>query len=213
MSRKMLILDFDGVVTDTEPLNYAAWAAMFAQEMGITRPDDHTPLVGLTLNEIFLLWLPELPDVAEQERLLALKNGLFFDLVARGLEPLPGCVDLVRRAIAGGAYTAIVSRSRRVRLLRTLEAIRFPAIFDMVLGYEDGANLTTDRKNHARAAEIYGIDPADCVVIEDSVQGVRDALDCGIGRVIGYTSSLPADTLTGAGAHQVVADLNAVALW
>jgi len=211
--RRMLILDFDGVVTDTEPLNYEAWSVMFARELGLRHEGDSTALVGLTLDEIFLLWMPELPDVETKERLLALKNEHYYTLAAQQLSPIEGCIELVRRAIAQGAYTAILSRSRRVRVLKTLDLMRFPAIFDVVIGYEDGVDVTTERKVHARAAQLFGVDPAECIVVEDSAQGVRDAVACGIGRVYGLTTSLRADTLQRAGAHQVITSLDSVTLW
>lgn len=212
MARRMLIFDFDGVVVDTEPLNYQAWETMFGRELGLSREGTSVDLVGLTLGEIFRLWLPELPDVEEQERLLALKNEVYFALAAKNLAPIDGVNELLHRAIATGWYTAIASRSRRVRLLRTMELARVPALFDVVLGYEDGVNVDGDCKEHARAAALFGIDPAACIVIEDSAQGIRDARNCGIGTVIGLTTSLPAEVLRAAGAHQVVSGLTSVVL-
>lgn len=210
--RKMLILDFDGVVVDTEPVNYDAWQMMFAREMGLRREGTHHALVGLTLDEIFRLWLPELPDHDTMERLLAIKNEHYFALAAERLMPMAGINALMHRALDAGWYMAIASRSRRVRLLRTLELLRLPAIFDAVLGAEEIINPATDRKDHARAAQMFGIDPAHCVVIEDSTQGIRDALGCGIGTVIGMASSLAPEHLRAAGAHQVVSTLDAIAL-
>ncbi|MEP6988373.1 MAG: hypothetical protein ABI970_22405, partial [Chloroflexota bacterium] len=90
--------------------------------------------------------------------------------------------------------------------------IRMPALFDLILGSEDAVDPTTDRKNHARAAHIFNIDPLACVVIEDSVSGIKDALACGIGTVIGLTSSFDAAVLAQAGAHQIVSHLSEVAL-
>lgn len=210
--KKMLILDFDGVVVDTEPLNYEAWQAMFGREMGLRHDGTHHALVGLTLGEIFRLWLPELPDADAQERLLRLKNEHYYALAAERLTPIPGCVELLRRAVNAGWYTAIVSRSRRVRLLRTLDLLKMPLLLDVVLGHEDAVHPETERKLHARAPQMFGIDPAACVVIEDSAQGIRDALACGIGTAVGLTTSLDAETLQAAGASPAVDSLDAVTL-
>ena len=57
-----------------------------------------------------------------------------------------------------------MSRSLRMRLHRTLDIIHMPALFDLILGSEDAVDPTTDRKNHARAAHIFNIDPLACVV-------------------------------------------------
>lgn len=212
MPRRMLILDFDGVLVDTEPLNYESWSAIFAREYNARHEGGHSALVGLTLDDIFRLWLPELPDAATKERLVALKNEHYFTLAAQRLTPMDGAVALVRRALDAGWYTAVASRSRRTRLLRTLDVIGFPAIFDAVLGHEDIVDPVTERKNHARAAHMFGIDPAACVVVEDSTHGVRDAVACGIGTVIGFMTSQTADALRAAGAHAVVSHLDAIAL-
>ncbi|NDJ76637.1 MAG: HAD family phosphatase, partial [Chloroflexi bacterium] len=55
-ARRALILDFDGVLVDTEPVHFESWNAAFEELHGIRREGDHTQLVGLSLAEIFRLW-------------------------------------------------------------------------------------------------------------------------------------------------------------
>lgn len=208
--KQALLLDFDGVVVATERLHFESWNAAFAELLGIRITGSHKQLIGLTLTEIYDLWcqaangrpLSLTPEM--EQRLLARKTELFFSLGEGRLQPLPGVVGLVHRARALGWYVMIVSRSRRIRLLRTLEMAGLPAIFDLVMGCEDAVEPTTDRKEHARAAAPFGIDPACCVVVEDSATGVWNARACGIGTVIGLTTSLDRATLLAAGAHLVV---------
>lgn len=210
--RRCLIFDFDGVLVDSEPLHFESWQQAFDQLMGIRIEGNHHLLVGLTQEEIYRLWsgsqITSLTDDLRQA-LLDLKKQTFLTLAAE-LQPMPGSIDLLRRAQSGGWYTAIASRALRLRLHLTLEIIKMPPLFDVILGNEDVVNPVSDRKIHARAAQMYGIDPHDCVVIEDSVSGIKDALVCGIGTVIGLTSSLEANALEQAGAHQVVAHLDEV---
>jgi beta-phosphoglucomutase-like phosphatase (HAD superfamily) len=87
-----------------------------------------------------------------------------------------------------------------------------PPLFDVVLGIEDVVDPEKDCKVHARAGVIFGIEPSACVVIEDSVSGVADAVACGIGRVIGFAHSLEADKLRAAGAHEIITHLADVRL-
>ncbi len=214
-TRRCLILDFDGVLVDTEPLHFEGWQQAFDQLMGIRVEDNYHQLVGLSLEQIYQLWAGSKVDLLTtdlRKQLLALKTETFLALAAEQLQPMPGSIDLLRRAQAAGWYTALVTRSLRMRLHRTLDIIHMPALFDLILGSEDAVDPLTDRKDHARAARIFNIAPLDCVVIEDSVSGVKDALACGIGTVIGLTSSLDADTLAHAGAHQIIAHLDEVIL-
>ncbi len=213
--RRCLILDFDGVLVDTEPLHFASWQQAFDTLMGIRIEDNYHLLVGLSLEQIYQLWAGSkfdllTPDLRQQ--LLALKTETFLKLASEQLQPMAGSIELIRRAQAAGWYTALVTRSLRMRLHRTLDIIHMPAVFDVILGSEDAVDPVSDRKNHARAAQIFNINLANCVVIEDSVSGIQDALACGIGTVIGLASSLDAAVLQEAGAHQVVAHLDAVRL-
>jgi beta-phosphoglucomutase-like phosphatase (HAD superfamily) len=209
--RRALILDCDGVLVDTEPVHFECWNQAFHELLGLRVPGDHTQLVGLTLDEIYRLWAGSeaLTDDA-RARVLARKTELFYTVGQGRLVPIPGSLELIQRARSLGWYVALVSRAYRLRLHRTLEMAGMPAAFDAVLGYEDAVDPTTDRKNHARAAVMFGIEPANSLVVEDSVSGVRDALACGIGRVIGLTTSLSAAALWEAGAHEVVSHLDAI---
>ncbi len=214
-TRRALILDFDGVLVDSEPLHHECWRRAFEQRLG--RPAGNSPggEIGLSLDAILDRWGAALGvqlDAAEKEALLAHKTELFYTLGADRLRPMPGSLALIRRARALGWYVAVVSRARRLRLHGTLEIMQMPALFDLVLGCEDGVNPLTDRKEHDRAAHVFAIDPACCVVVEDSASGVADARAAGIGWVIGLTTSLPAQALYAAGAHQVVDSLDTVEL-
>jgi beta-phosphoglucomutase len=214
-SRRCLILDFDGVLVDTEPLHFEGWQRSFDQLMGIRIEDNYHQLVGLSLEQIYQLWGGSKVDLLTtdlRQQLLALKTETFLALASKQLEPMPGSIALLRRAQAAGWYTALVTRSLRMRLHKTLDIIHMPALFDLILGSEDAVDPSTDRKDHARAAHIFNIDPLACVVIEDSVSGIQDALDCGIGTVIGLTSSLDARVLLQAGAHKIVPHLDEVVL-
>ena len=213
--RRVLILDFDGVVVNTEEVHFESWREAFRQLLGVHLPGDYTQVVGLTLDELFDMWRPaaRVPLTSDmQRRLLAAKTDLFFSIGAGRLKPLPGVADLVRGAQQQGWYAAIASRGRRLRLLKTLELAQLPAIFELILCLEDVVDPQSDRKIHSRAAVALNADPAACVVIEDSPSGIADALDSGIGWVIGLTTSFDAGALRAAGAHEAVSRLSDVRL-
>ncbi|MBZ0296256.1 MAG: HAD family phosphatase [Anaerolineae bacterium] len=214
---RALILDFDGVIAHTEPVHFAAWNQAFYELHRLRLDGDHRQLTGLSLQDIYRLWLSSNgreDDLSDEHKraLLARKTELFFELAAGHLQPLPGSLELIQQAVDAGWYVTVASRALRWRLHRTLELIGMPALFTIVLGSEDIVDPVTDRKVHARIAQMLDLDPANCVVIEDSASGIAEAVACGIGRVIGLTSSFDAEVLRQAGAHEVVDQLAAVQL-
>jgi beta-phosphoglucomutase len=216
--RRVLILDFDGVVVDTERVHFESWKAALAETVGAHLSGDYRQIVGLTLDELYAMWIAEgvvRADTLNSETkdlLLARKTDYFFEIGADQLAPVAGVADLVRRAQDAGWYVAIASRGRRIRLLRTLEIARVPAIFELVLCSEDIVDPATDRKVHSRAAHALGAEPEDCVVVEDSTAGVLDARDSGAGWVVGLTTSVDAEELYAAGADVVVDSLAQIIL-
>lgn len=218
MPRRVLIFDFDGVVVDTECVHFESWNAALHETLGVRLNGDYTQIVGRTLDELYETWtssgiIPvEALDEPMKQRLLARKTDLFFEIGVERLTPVAGVAELVQRAQAQGWYTAIASRGRRLRLLRTLQIARLPAVFELVLGSDVIVNPTSDRKVHSRAARMFDADPADCVVIEDSAAGVADACASGIGWVIGLTTSASPEELYRWGADQVVSSLDQVML-
>ena len=216
-AKRALILDFDGVVVETEALHFACWNRTFEEFDGRRVSGDHRQLVGLTLEQIFAHWSQagdsplDLTHV-QKERLLARKTELYFALGKTSLVPMSGLVPLIRRAQAEDWYIAIASRARRRRLMGTLDLLNLPPIFDVVMGSEDVVDPVSDRKRHSRVVAPFGILPSHCVVVEDSASGVADAGADGIGQVIGLTTSLTGDALFAAGAHRVVTHLDEIDL-
>ena len=216
--KRMLILDFDGVIVDTELVHFESWNAAFEESFGVMMSGDHRQIIGLSLDQFFdklaqenVLSVEALTD--EQKRnLLERKTLFFYEIGAQRLEAMPGIDNLIEDARKLGWYVAVASRSRRLRLLRTLTLVGLATPFDLILATEDVVNEEVDRKEHARAAHVFGIDPAICIVIEDSPSGVDDAILSGIGHVIGLTTSFDRKALLAAGAHDVVDSLRDVVL-
>jgi HAD superfamily hydrolase (TIGR01509 family) len=138
-------------------------------------------------------------DEGERKALVAelhrLKTDIFMDMVQRGTMPLrPGVQRLVREAIDAGVKVAVCSTSNE----RAVQAI-----VDVLLGADVSKQMPVfagdmvpakkpDPAIYLMAAKELGVDPARCVVIEDSHIGVRAARAAGM-RCVVTQSSYTAD--------------------
>lgn len=214
--KQALILDFDGVVVETEQLHFDCWNAAFLECFGLQLGGTYRQIVGLTLEQLYALWCGSgegerlALSPAMKRRVLERKTELYFELGAGAIRPAPGLINLIENVRKRGWYVTIASRARRMRLWQTLEMARIPPLFDIVMGTEDVVDPATDRKVHSRTVFPFAIDPGRCIVVEDSVSGICDAVNCGIGTVVGITTSMERSVLMDAGARPVVDSLTEI---
>jgi len=195
---RAVIFDMDGVLTDSEPLINAAAVAMFKEKGLLVAPDDFLPFVG-TGEDRYIGGVAEkyhfpLDVPAAKHR----TYEIYLSLVPARLKAFPGAVDLVRRCREHGLRVALGSSADRVKIEANLHQIGLPpAEWDALVSSEDARNkkpapdlfLATARKLH--------LSPAECVVIEDAVNGIQAAKAAGM-RCIAVAQTFPPEKLAGA---------------
>jgi beta-phosphoglucomutase len=181
---RAVIFDMDGVLTDSEPLINASAVAAFG-ELGLeVEPADFRPFVGTGENRY-------LGGVAEKHGysidLPGLKRRtyeIYLDRVPSELEPFPGACELVRACRSAGLRIAVASSADRIKVEANLRKIGLPPEFwDAVITGEEVVNKKPAPDIFLRAAEQLGCSPAECVVIEDAVNGVQAAQAAGMACV------------------------------
>jgi beta-phosphoglucomutase len=210
-----LLLDCDGVIAHSEPLNFSCWNDAYEQVLGIRLSGDYRQLVGLNIEAIHALWATGDQSELEEDmksKLLEIKNRFFYQRAQEHLQAVKGIYALMQQARQRAWPVAVVSAALRKRLEFTLETVGLEGAFDLILAGEDIPSGAEALKDYGRAAEIFSLPPQACVVVEDSAPGVRAARLAGIGRIYGITTSCDEDMLSNAGADYVVNALAEVKL-
>ena len=190
-----VIFDMDGVLTDSEPLICAAATAMF-QELGLrVQKEDFTPFIGTGENRY-------LGGVAA-------KYGLPFDIPAgkkrtyeiylemapTQLRAFPGARDFVRACRAAGYRTALASSADPIKIEANLQIIGLPPSgWDGITTGEEVELKKPAPDIFLISAQKLGLRPAQCVVIEDAVNGIEAAKAAGM-RCVAVAQTFPADLL------------------
>lgn len=197
---KGVIFDMDGVLVDSEPI-YEEHLRLFFIEMGIKDPSrlKHN-LKGVSahntsriLIETFALdyTVEELTAVSRKAYLKHLEN-------IKELPSIPGSVQFVKSLAATGHPLALASSASPHRINMFLTKLNIKDYFSIILSGDDVEHSKPAPDIFLLAAEGLGLNPSDCVVIEDAENGVRAAKSAGMKCIAYGGSEHNTDNLLGA---------------
>lgn len=185
-----LLLDLDGTLLDSTAAVEAAWlrfAARHAVPADRVRPLMHGIPAWQVIEEI-------LPGLPVEERTVLAEQALAD--MARPDAPvvwLPRAEELVGTLSAAGVPWAVATSGNH--LLATSSMVKAGMARPPVLVTSDDVSVgKPEPEPYLRSAELLGVEPADCVVIEDAPAGVTAGLAAGM-RVIAVTHTYRAEVL------------------
>ena len=178
MKYDAVIFDLDGVICTTDEYHYRAWKAM-ADELGVYFDREiNNRLRGVSRMESLEIVLENYEgklSQAEKEVLAEEKNERYRALL-NNMSPAD-LSDEIRRTLAGlrrrGCLLAIGSSSKNTPFI--LRQIGLEGYFDAV---SDGNNITRSKPDpevFLKAAQMLGVEPSRCLVVEDAVSGAEAA--------------------------------------
>jgi HAD superfamily hydrolase (TIGR01509 family) len=173
-----VLWDMDGTLVDTEPYWIECEHELVAGFGGTWTDADAHSLVGFDLldaaHELRIRGGVALERVEIVERLL---DGVTAR-VAERLPWRPGARELLAECVTAGIPCALVTMSWR-RFADAVIAAAPPGSFAVSVTGDEVSAGKPDPEPYLAAAAALGVDPADCVAIEDSPTGVASALAAG----------------------------------
>lgn len=203
-----VIFDMDGVLCDSEPYMMRAAESLYVERYGLTiAAEAFEPFYGRGDIE-FICGPVERQGVAvDREALMTAFFERYFELIEGRMQALPGAAELVREVRGRGLKLAVATSSEGRKLRGNLRVIGLePAWFDALVCAQDVKQKKPAPDLFLAAAERLGLDPGQCVVVEDSVSGVQAAKAAGC-VCVAVVTNFAAGALREAGADGVIADL------
>ncbi|MEX2322532.1 MAG: HAD family phosphatase [Acidimicrobiia bacterium] len=195
-----VVFDCDGVLADSEPHSVAAWLVVLRALGHPGTESDVEACTGLGFGPTWerLSDLVPLPSRAEVWALLiAALEARFID---PGLDRFPDAAAVLNRCLAESVPVAVVSASPRQRLDLTLRHVGLDGVFAVLVSGDDVQHGKPASDAYVLAAEGLGVDPAACVVVEDSPTGVAAGLAAGARVVAVVRDEALRDALESSGA-------------
>jgi sugar-phosphatase len=181
-----ILFDLDGVLVDSTRSVERQWR-IWAREQGIEGDKVATVAHGVRAVEVIRAVAPHL-DAEAEVRKLESREADDHD----GVAVMPGAAELVR-AIPEDRWCVVTSGTRHLASER-LRFFGIPAPKVMITA-DDVATGKPHPAPYLKGAERLGVDPAECLVIEDAPAGIQSAHAAGM-KVIALASTYPASALS-----------------
>ena len=184
-----VLFDMDGLLVDTEPLWLETETAVMARLGAPWTPQDQQALLGGSMQRTVSYLLGKATRPVPPETVARWMLDGMLDRAADGRVVVrPGARELVAEVAAAGLPYALVTSSER----RFAEAVLAATgmTFPVTVCGEDVTATKPDPEPYLLAAKLLDADPARCVVLEDSPNGVASAAAAGC-RVLAIPSLVP----------------------
>lgn len=207
---RAIIFDFNGIIVDDEPIHFELFQQVLKEEeIRLTEEDYYSRYLGFDDRGAFTAAYREHRrplDDHHLDRLIERKAIYYQEAIKTRMRVFPG-VKTVIPALAERVPLAIASGALRHEIREILSSIGLVERFRTIVSAEDVRRGKPDPEIFLKAlanlnAALAGNSPisaSDCLVIEDSKEGIRGARSAGM-KCLAVTNSHPADLLKGADA-------------
>jgi beta-phosphoglucomutase len=188
-----LVFDFNGTLSDDEPLLCELFMHLFAEHgRPMSAQEYFDQLAGLSDPEIVRTWLGE--DHPDVDAVIAERVRRYREAASDGSTVHEHVREAVRYA-AERVPVAICSGAARDEIEPVVEAAGIAECFRAIVTSDDVARGKPDPEGYVQALTLIEADPVEAVVFEDTEAGVASARAAGVGRVLAVRTTLDAQRL------------------
>lgn len=202
-----VIFDLDGVITDTAHYHFLAWRNL-ANDLGIEFTEEfNEQLKGISRDESLEKILikgnfQEKYSLEEKKELATKKNNEYIELL-KNVTPkdiLPGIDIFLKELKENNVKIALASASKNAPFI--LDALEISDLFNCIVDPESIAKGKPAPDIFLKACELLGVEPKNCIGVEDAVAGINSINDA---KMFSIGVGTPSE-MSKAGANVVVED-------
>ncbi len=185
---KAVIFDMDDVVLDSSAAHGKAWDTVlerYGVSQSMMKKEEISGVFGMRQKEICEFFVEYFKLDADPKALDAERHRIFMGIMSEEARPSEGLLQLLDMLKSKGMKTALATSAVNEYAGLILDKFGIRGKFDAVVTGDDVKNGKPDPEAFLKAAEKLGVEPGECIVIEDAEKGVQAAKVAGM-KAIGY---------------------------
>ena len=174
-----VIFDLDGLLVDSEPVQYAAWDA-FVTSYGCALTEElKRRMYGTRLVDSAELVARELQLAITAQQVADERDALFFEMIPGNIRAKPGALALIRTLKARSIPSALATSGHARYVDLATASAGIPRDFDVEVTGDQVERGKPDPETFLTAAQLLEVQPERTLILEDSPQGVQAAIASG----------------------------------
>lgn len=184
-----VIFDMDGVICHTNPYHSKAFDQFFAKRgLNPTEEEYAAHMFGKSNSYILSHFLKREILGDELTALESEKEGLFREIYADNIAPIPGFLEFLRDLKAQGCHTGVATSAPFANLDLIMKKLNFKGKMESIMASENVEKHKPDPEVYLKSAANLKVPTERCIVFEDSFSGVSAAINANM-KVVGVLSS------------------------
>ncbi|MFN3999630.1 HAD family hydrolase [Algoriphagus sp.] len=192
---KAVIFDMDGVICHTNPFHSQAFKIFFQKrDLFPTEEEFMLHMYGKNNGYILSHFLGRKIEGEELADLEFEKESLFREIYQHHVDPIPGFMEFFHALKNTNVKTGVATSAPFANLELIAGRLDLFPYLESALASEQVSKHKPDPEVYLKSAQNMGVEPADCIVFEDSFSGATAGLRAGM-RVVAVLSSHTKDEL------------------
>ena len=184
MTQRAIVFDLDGTLIDSESLAFVAWERALKQFNRVFKHEDELLVLGIDLSGALANVKRHFRLTESIETIYRVLGREWTVLTAQGLPTMPGVHILLDTLDQRRIQWGVATNSDLSYAFQHLSHVGLAARAKAIVGQDMVANPKPSPDVFAECARLMGVEPANCIAVEDSKVGHRAAKAAGMTVVV-----------------------------